>query len=234
MDGTRQPLLLLPGLLNDAELWRDPMAALADVAEARVADLGRGASLAELAAQALVGLPPRFAVAGFSLGGYVAQEILRQAPERVARLALIDTAARPDPPQRRRQRLAQALAVERAPEHFVGFGERLMQQYVGPARRHDRALLQRIQAMTRRLGPAVFVRQSRLERGDGRPLLAAYRGPALVLCGLQDRITPPPLAHEMAALMPQAELVLLEDCGHLAPLEQPAQVAAALRRWLRA
>ncbi|WP_066093035.1 alpha/beta fold hydrolase [Xanthomonas massiliensis] len=226
------PLLLLPGLLNDAELWRAQLAALGDIAACQVGDLSRGETLQALAEQVLAGMPERFALAGFSLGGYVAQQILRIAPQRVERLALLDTSARADPPQRVLQRRAQERAVARAPGSFVGFGERLMRSYVAAPRHGDGALLRRVQAMTRRLGPEVFVRQSRIERRDGRAVLAAFAGPALVLCGAEDAITPPALSREIAALMPGARLVVLPACGHLAPLEQPEAVAAAMREWL--
>ncbi|WP_434026915.1 alpha/beta fold hydrolase [[Pseudomonas] boreopolis] len=233
MTRPRSPLLLLPGLLNDADLWQEQVEALSDIADCVVGDLTRGDSMRVLAEQVLAQMPQTgsFALAGFSLGGYVAQEVLRLAPERVDRLALLDTSARPDSPQRAALRREQERGLS-APGTFVGFGERLMRSYVDPSRHGDGALLQRVQAMTRRLGADVFLRQSRLRRDDGRDLLAAFARPALVLCGQNDAITPPPLSREMAALMPEAQLVELPACGHLSPLEQPQAVAAAMRAWL--
>lgn len=233
MTTDRPTLLLLPGLLNDAELWHAQRADLADVADCVVGDLTHGDSLSALATQLLAQMPPQFALAGFSLGGYVAQELLRIAPERVERLALLDTSARADSPERAAQRRAQEASV-RAGSTFVGFGERLMRQYVHPSRWQDAALLARVRDMTQRLGVEVFLRQNRLEREDGRALLRAYTCPVLVLCGQDDVITPPALHEEMAALAPHAQLVQVPECGHLSPLEQPQAVTAALRAWLLA
>lgn len=234
MTGARIPLLLLPGLLNDAELWYAQVEALSDITDCVVGDITGSDSLRTLAEQVLAQMPATgsFALAGFSLGGYVAQEVLRVAPERVSRLALLDTSARADSPQRAVQRLEQERAVAAAPGTFVGFGERLMRSYVDVSHQDDGALLQRVQAMTRRLGAEVFLRQNRLVRTDGRETLAAFPRPTLVLCGQNDVITPPPLSREIAALLPDARLVELPDCGHLAPLEQPQTVSAAMREWL--
>ncbi|MGV7196222.1 alpha/beta fold hydrolase [Xanthomonas axonopodis] len=231
MSVDRPTLLLLPGLLNDAELWHVQREALADIADCVVGDLTGADSMRALALQLLAQLPPRCAVAGFSLGGYVAQELLRVAPERVERLALLDTSARADTPERLAQRRAQEASVLGG-KSFHGFGERLLRHYVHPSRWQDQALLARVRGMTRRLGVDVFVRQNRLERQDGRALLRAYPGPVLVMCGEDDAITPPALHEEMAALAPQAQLVRLPTCGHLSPLEQPQAVSQALRYWL--
>ncbi|APP78454.1 alpha/beta fold hydrolase [Xanthomonas hortorum] len=233
MSAPRPTLLLLPGLLNDAQLWQAQRVALANVAECEVGDITQGESMRALATQVLAQMPPRFALAGFSLGGYVAQDILRIAPERVERLALLDTSARADSPERVAQRRAQEASV-RGGKTFLGFGERLMRHYVHPSRWQDAALLERVRGMTQRLGVEVFVRQNRLEREDGRALLRAYTGPLLVLCGQDDTITPPTLHEEMAALAVQAQLVQVPACGHLSPLEQPQAVSDALREWLLA
>ncbi|MCC8617780.1 alpha/beta fold hydrolase [Xanthomonas vesicatoria] len=231
MSADRPTLLLLPGLLNDAELWHAQRAALAGIADCVVGDLTRADSIRALASQLLEHMPPRFALAGFSLGGYVAQELLRLAPERVERLALLDTSARGDAPERVAQRRAQEASV-RAGSTFHGFGERLMRHYVHPSRWQDEALLERVRGMTQRVGVEVFLRQNRLQRQDGRALLRTYGGPVLVLCGEDDAITPPALHEEMAALAPRAQLVRLPMCGHLSPLEQPQAVSEALRDWL--
>ncbi|MBD4218385.1 alpha/beta fold hydrolase [Xanthomonas citri pv. citri] len=233
MSAPRPTLLLLPGLLNDAQLWQAQRVALADVADCVVGDITQGDSMRALAMQLLAQMPLRFALAGFSLGGYVAQEILRIAPERVERLALLDTSARADPPERAAQRRAQEASV-RGANAFHGFGERLLRHYVHPSRWQDEVLLERVRDMTQRLGVEVFLRQNRLQREDGRALLRAYPGPLLVLCGQGDAITPPALHEEMAALAEHARLVQVPACGHLSPLEQPRAVSDALREWLLA
>ncbi len=227
----RTPLLLLPGLLNDATLWRGQLDDLADIADCRVGDLTGHDDLRAVAEDVLARAPERFALAGFSLGGYIAQEILRIAPGRVLRLALLDTSYKPDSPERAAQRVAQQNSV-RLPGTFHGFGDKLMRSYIDASRLQDQALVSTVREMTSRLGVEVFLRQSRIARVDGSAELRAWQGPALIVCGRNDAITPLAVSEQMAALMPQATLVVIEDCGHLAPLEKPEQVSAALRAWL--
>lgn len=227
----RMPLLLLPGMLNDAALWQAQLAGLSDIADCRVGDLTRHDSLRAVAEDVLAAAPAQFALAGFSLGGYVAQEILRIAPQRVQRLALLGTSFHADSPERAAQRQAQQAAVRMAGT-FHGFGDRLMRSYIDASRLGDRQLVRNVRAMTTRLGADVFLRQSRIERVDGRGVLRGYRDPLLVMCGANDAITPPAISREIAAMVPQAQLVVIAGCGHLAPLEQPDAVTRAMRRWL--
>lgn len=229
----RPPLLLLPGFLCDEDLWRDQLTGLADVADGRVADLGHGDSIAALAWQVLATAPPRFALAGFSFGGYVAQEIARQAPQRIERLALLDTSFHADTPERIAQRRAANKSVS-LPGEFLGMTEQLLPSFIAAERLHDTALVQRINAMTLRQGREVFVRQNAMRREDGAAVLRGLACPVLVLCGRHDVLTPPALHREMAALMPQAGLVVVEDSGHMSPMEQPAAVTRAMRQWLSA
>lgn len=229
----RPPLLLLPGFLCDEDLWRDQLAGLADVADSRVADLGHGDSIAALAGQVLATAPPSFALAGFSFGGYVAQEIARQAPQRIERLALLDTSFHADTPERVAQRRAANKSVS-LPGEFRGMTEQLLPSFIAAERLHDSALVQRINAMTLRQGREVFIRQNAMRREDGAAALRGLTCPVLVLCGRLDVLTPPALHEEMAALMPQAELVVVEDSGHMSPMEQPAAVTRAMRGWLAA
>jgi len=231
MTDTRPQLLLLPGLLNDAELWRDQIDGLADVARCEVADLTRGETIRELAEQALADAEPTFALAGFSMGGYVAQEIARIAPERIARLALIDTAIRADTPER----AAQRHAVDAAASHegaFLGVADRLMASYVDASRLGDKDLTGRIQAMTQRLGREVFLRQNGLAREDGAAALRALRCPIVIICGEHDAITPLAGQHEMAHAIGCTHMVIIPNAGHMTPMEAPEAVNAALRRWL--
>ena len=229
----RIPLLLLPGLLNDATLWRAQLDALADIADCQVGDLTRHDTLRATAEEVLAHAPEEFALAGFSLGGYVAQEILRIAPERVLRLALLDTSHKADSPERAAQRVAQQNSV-RLPGTFHGFGDTLMRSYIDASRFDDHALVDTVRDMTARLGAEVFIRQSRITRVDGSDVLRAWHGQTLIICGRNDAITPVAISEQMAALMPQARLVVIDECGHLAPLEKPAQVSAAMRQWLLA
>lgn len=224
------PLLLLPGLLNDADLWRDQTAALSGVARCEVGDITRDTTIEEAAQRLLAEAPPRFALAGFSLGGYVAQEMLRQQPARITRLALLDTGIHADAPERAASRRALD-KVARAPGRFHGFGETLFASYLHPDHVGDDAIVSRIRAMTERLGPEVFVRQNNFVRKEGAEVIRALRVPFLVLCGENDVLTPPAGHREIAALVPHARLVIVPGSGHMSPIEQPQAVADALRSW---
>lgn len=228
----KQPLLLLPGLLNDATLWHAQLHTLADIADCHVGDLTRHDTLQATAEAVLADAPPRFALAGFSLGGYIAQQILRIAPQRVTHLALLDTSFKPDSPERAAQRVSQQASVRTG--HFHGFGDKLMRSYIDVSRLDDHALVDTVRGMTTRLGAEVFLRQSRIAREDGTRVLRDWHGPALVLCGRDDAITPLPISEQMAVLMPQSTLVVIPDCGHLSPLEKPEAVSTAMRDWLLA
>lgn len=224
-------LVLIPGQLCDAELWRDQIAGLAGLVDCQVADITHGESLEELAQQILTWAPERFAVAGFSLGGYVALEIARTAPERIDRLALLDTSIKSDSPERSgiRRQLEQAASM---PGRFHGFGIHLLGTYLSKAHLADEAIVTRIRAMTERLGPAVFVRQSRIPRKDGTSVVRSFLHPLLILCGEEDALTPLEDHIAMAGLNPSARLVVLPGCGHMTPIEAPQAVTAALRDWL--
>ena len=231
MTDPRPQLILLPGLLNDGELWRDQVAGLSDVARCQVADLTQGETVADLASSVLAAAEPTFALAGFSMGGYVAQEIVRQAPERVERLALLDTSIRADTPQRAAQRRAMTQAARR-PGQFLGVTERILASYIDPSRQDDADLTGRIQAMTRRLGREVFMRQNSLERADGEAALRAFRGPINIICGA-NAATPPAEGHrEMARAIGCTHLLIIPGAGHMTPMEAPEAVNQALRRWL--
>ncbi len=225
-------LLFLPGLLCDAALFAPQMAALGGAWETSVADLTRSDSIAGLATDALAAAPEHFALAGLSMGGYVALEILRQAPGRVTHLALLDTSARADTPEQRTRRLG-LLELGRIGQ-FRGVTPRLLPLLVHPSRLDDADLCQTVLDMAARIGPEGFVRQQTAIMGriDSRPSLAAITCPTLVLCGAQDALTPPEHAREMAADIGTAELALIPDCGHLATIERPDTVTDQLRRLL--
>jgi pimeloyl-ACP methyl ester carboxylesterase len=230
--GRRPTLALLSGALCDAALWRHQIAGLADIADIRVCDLTRDQSVAEMATRVLAGLPPRFALAGISLGGYVALEIMRRAPERVTRLALLGTTARPEEQGEGGRPASAPGAEERRADQLA----LLTMLLVHPRRLADRRLSTILGAMAERVGRKAFLRQQRAvrERPDARPVLAAIHCPTLLLCGRQDPLAPPALHEEMAAAIAGATLILVEDCGHLSPLERPEAVTAALRGWLQA
>ncbi|UWX04852.1 alpha/beta fold hydrolase [Pseudoxanthomonas sp. NC8] len=228
----RMPLLLLPGLLCDARLWREQAQALADVADASVPDLTLDDSIAAMAARVLACAPERFALAGLSMGGYVAFEILRQQPSRVSRLTLFDTSAAPDSPGRARQRRMGIAAIRQG--RFVGVTRRLLPRLVH-ARYVDGPVGAEVQAMAQRVGADAYLRQQTaiLNRIDARPLLPAIKVPTLVVVGADDVMAPPAGSEAIAAAIPGAVLHRLAGCGHLPPMELPAESTALLRDWLR-
>ena len=226
------PLILLPGLLCDRALWEPQIVALADIAECSVADLTQADSMAGMAAGVLRGAPERFALAGLSMGGYVSFEIMRQAPERVLRLALLDTSARADTPERLKQRKEQLSLCDRG--EFVGVTRRLLPSWIHPEHMKDEALVEAVTTMTRRVGRDAFCRQvtAIMNRPDSRPGLARIQCPTLVLCGHEDQATPPELHREIAADIADARLAIVPECGHLSTMEKPEAVNRELRRWL--
>lgn len=228
----KTPLLLLPGLLCDAALWRGQSEDLADIAGPSVADLTHDDSVTAMARRVLAMAPPRFALAGLSMGGYVALEIMRQAPERVARLALLDTSARADTEEQTARRRGLIELAEKG--EFRGVTPRLLPVFLHPDRLADQPLTEAVMAMTERVGKDAFLRQQRaiISRPDSRPGLPSIACPTLILCGREDQLTPLELSEEMAALIPAARLAIVENCGHLATMERPWEVSVLLRQWL--
>lgn len=224
-------LVMLPGLLNDDDLWRDQIAGLSDLVACHVGDVTRGRTLTELAEGILAEAAASFSLAGFSFGGYVALEILRLAPQRIERLALLGTSMYGDTPERAAARRALGRAA-RASGTFTGMNSRMLEAYVDRKHLSDDDLIGRILAMTRRLGRDVFIRQNAVERTDNVATLRQFRRPVLILCGENDRIVPPAIHHEMAKTAPSACLVVVPDSGHMVPMEQPHPVTNAMRDWL--
>jgi pimeloyl-ACP methyl ester carboxylesterase len=226
-------LVLLPGLLNTRRLFDRQIADLAGMADAVVPELWHHDSIGAMAEAALAMAPDRFALGGFSMGGYVCFEILRRAPQRVERLALMDTQATPDTPEataRRRSFIEQSRLGR-----FHGVQPSLLPQIVHRDRVHDQSVIQPILEMAAEVGADGFCREqtAMIARPDSRPLLVDITVPTLVLVGRQDIATPLVRAEEMAADISHSQLVVIENCGHMSPLEKPAEVSAALRRWLK-
>lgn len=229
---TDVPLVLLPGLAMDERLYATQVAALSDITEIRVGDLTTADSIAAMAETVLARAPAHFALCGLSLGGYVAFEIMRRSPERVLKLALLDTHARPDDAEARARRLDLIGLAERG--EFESVLARLLPLFIHPDRLEDQALVGTITAMLQKVGLDGFLRQQNaiLHRIDSRPSLGSITCPTLVLAGRQDVPAPVEAQEEIAAAVPNAMLVILPNCGHLSPMEQPAMVSAQLRAWL--
>jgi pimeloyl-ACP methyl ester carboxylesterase len=227
------PLVLVPGLLCDRRLWRHQVEGLADLAgRVLVPDVTGGDSMAGLARGILDAAPERFALAGLSMGGYVSLEVMRQAPERVEALALLDTSARSDTPEQTEARLA---LVELARGgRFDEVWQGLLPKIVHPDRVGEPGIRSVVREMAHAVGPEGFERQERaiIGRPDSRPDLPNISCPTLVLCGRDDTLTPPHLHQELADAIPGARLIQIDHCGHLSTLERPEAVASAMRDWL--
>lgn len=231
----KSPLVLVPGLLCDVQLWRPQFENLTDIADIWIADHTRSDTMAGVARDVLADAPfTSFALAGLSMGGYIALELMRQAPQRVARLALLDTAAGAELPEQRQRRMDFIASAERG--HFAHVTETLLPLLTHPSRLGERPLTDTIKSMARNIGKDAFIRQEHaiMSRADSLALLATIACPTLVLCGRQDALTPLARHEEIAAAIKGARLEVIEDCGHLSTLEKPAEVNAALRRWLAA
>lgn len=236
-DDRAQPLvLLLPGLLCDEAVWAGQRAALPEC-RCVVPDYGSLDSIGAMADRVLADAPAeRFALAGHSMGGRVALEIVRRAPQRVERLALLDTGLDPiaSGAAGDAERAGRLALLERARRDGMrAMGREWARGMVHPDR-VDGALFEHILAMIERKTPAIFEAQisALLGRPDARALLPAVRCDTLLLCGRQDAWSPLARHEQMLALRPASQLVVVEDCGHMSPMEQPQAVATALRRWL--
>ena len=228
----RTTLVLLPGLLNTRRVFEPQIEALSDIADCVVPELWHHDTIGAMAEATLALAPPTFALVGFSMGGYVAFEILRRATQRVERLALMDTQATPDSAESTKRR--RALLEQTKIGRFHGVQRTLLPQLVHSRHIDDATISQPIFDMAQEIGADGFVREQRaiIDRADSRRMLVDIDIPTVVIVGRQDQVTPLPRSEEMAADIADSRLVVLEECGHMSPLEKPAEVTAALRRWL--
>ena len=229
---TPPPVFILPGLLEDADAFHASIVGLRDVASVRVADMTHADSIAGLAKEALRQAPDGpLHLVGHSMGGYVALEIMRTAPERVAKLALLNTHARPDTPEStgNRRRL-----MDLAQRDFQGVITALLPKLMTEAHAKDPALAGIITSMALAVGKEAFLRQETaiIGRIDSRPSLADIRVPTLVVAGRDDQLMPVELLQELAKGIPGARLAVIDDCGHMASMERPRQVIRLLREWV--
>jgi pimeloyl-ACP methyl ester carboxylesterase len=228
----RTHLLLVPGLNCTEELFAPQRAALAELCSISIGYHRQDDSLQAIAQRILEAAPARFALAGLSMGGYIAFEILRQAPDRVERLMLLDTNARADNEEQRGVREGMIRIVEDG--DFARVNAMQWLRLVHENRREDRALRAIIDAMAEATGAAAYIRQQRaiMERPDSRPFLMEIRCPTTIIVGDGDVITPPKVSEEMRAGIPGSTLIVIPDCGHLSSLEAPEAVSHAMAKWL--
>jgi pimeloyl-ACP methyl ester carboxylesterase len=235
--GVRNPLLLIPGLLCDEALWAPQVAALSDIAAARVCPNGPNDSLGGLAESIIAQAPPRFALAGHSMGGRIALEVARRAPGRLLGLALLDTGfeqlAAGEAGEREAAGRHALLAMARR-DGMRDMARTWLQGMVYRPRLSDHELVDGILDMFERKTPDYFELQIRalLTRPDAASVLSNLQCPTLVLCGREDAWAAPARHVIMADMVRRSTLAIIPECGHMAPLERPQAVSAALRGWL--
>ncbi|WP_170477295.1 alpha/beta fold hydrolase [Ruegeria arenilitoris] len=226
------PLICLPGMMCDARLFGPQIEALSSRMPIMTFPLSQQNSVEALAADILNNAPPLFALAGLSMGGIVAMEIVRQAPERVLRLALLDTNPLAESPEVAARRGPQMAAVRKGRLWNV-MRDEMKPKYLADGPRQG-SILDLCMVMATDLGPDVFLRQSQalMDRSDQSETLSAYSGKALVLCGQEDGLCPVERHQLMHDLMPRSTFTIIDGAGHLPTLEQPNETTAALVRWL--
>jgi pimeloyl-ACP methyl ester carboxylesterase len=225
-------LVLVPGLGCTADLFAGQISSLREDVAISIADHTKHDTINAIAQAILAAAPSQFALCGLSMGGYISFEIMRQAPGRVERLALLDTTALSDRPAQTERRLKQ-IALAQSGE-FKAVREALWPLFVHPARHRDMALQRAVFKMLDDTGPEIFVRQQKaiISRPDSQSLLEAIHCPALVLVGNEDALTPVSAARVIADGIIGSKLDIVPDCGHLSTVEQPDAVTGALRAWL--
>lgn len=227
-----QPIVMVPGLRCDGFLYQPVVQLLESQIAPAIADVSLDDTIAGMASRILAAAPPRFALAGLSMGGYVVLEIMRQAPERVTHLALLDTNSRPDSEERKQARLAEMELVRQGKSALVS--RMALPGLLAPAHL-DGPVADQVHDMAMRVGTNTYFRQQTaiMARIDSRPFLKGIAVPTLVGVGAEDKLIPLPLSKEMAELIPEAELVIFPDAGHVPTLENPKAVAEAMDNWLK-
>jgi pimeloyl-ACP methyl ester carboxylesterase len=229
-------LLFLPGLACDESVWAHQTQQFSSITATHVANYGASDSIEEMARVALVGMPEKFAIAAHSMGGRVAFEIYRRMPDRVAGLALLDTAYRPraagEAGERERSERMALVAIAET-RGMRAMAREWMQKMVHPDRLADQKLTDSIVEMFGRKTPEIFGAQvtALLNRPDATPVLATIRCPTLVSCGREDAWSPVAQHEEIATQIARSKLKIIEKCGHMAPMERPEEVTAALSEW---
>ena len=234
MNEPTTPIMLIPGLLCSPRLYGEQIPHLWRFGPVTIADHTRDDSMSAIARRILASAPSRFALIGLSMGGYVSFEIMRQAPERVVKLALLDTSARPDTPEQSQARREQIVLAQSG--RIAEVLDATLPHLVHPKHRTDERVRQVLYQMAADVGVDGFVRQqlANITRPDSRPGLSAIRCPTLVIVGDGDALTPPDRAAEIADGVAGARLVTIPESGHASAVEQPEYVTQALVEFLQA
>lgn len=220
--------LLVPGFMLDADMWRDLEDAMPGLGPYRHVETGLDRSIPAMAQRACADAPPSFLLIGFSMGGYIARDIVRMVPDRVSGLVLIATSARGDTPEQVRRKADRA----QQPTGFAGLSRSAVASSLHPDHAGDAPLIARLQSMAARLGGDVFSRQCMLPRPGDLDRLGEIRCPTLVLAGERDGLRSLEETRELQAGIEGSKLAVVEGTGHMLPLEAPERVAEAITGWL--
>ena len=227
-------LVLVPGLLNTGQLWEKQVQGVQDIAHVSIGNTIAGdSSIHDMAVRILDESPKQFSLAGLSMGGYVALEIVKLAPERVNRLALVNTQAQADSPDKIEYRKKTIEASQSGT--FVGASKPFMAKLLGKDSMNNQDIVGCVQSMAQEVGRELFIKQQTaiMNREDKMSLLARINVPTLVIAGDEDQIIPATQSKELSELLPKGRLEVLSGCGHLSALERPDEVTALFRQWLR-
>ncbi len=226
-------LILIPGLLCDKRLWQHQLDGLGDIVDITIGETRLDETINSMAARILEDAPDKFALAGLSMGGYIAQEIMRQAPERVEKLALLNTSAIADNAAqiKRRKCLIQLVKMGK----FKGVTPRLLPMLIHHDALKDEYITSTITDMAENIGQNTFINQQKaiLDRIDSRDDLKNINIDTLIICGRQDEITPVEIMQEIDNNIKKSNFHIIENCGHLSPLEKPETVTDLMRDWLK-
>jgi len=231
---TPAPLLLIPGMLNDERVWRHQLAALNPrCSEIQVVDITTADSIEEIARLALQSAPEKFSLAGFSMGGIVALEMFRQAPQRILRLAMLGSTSRNEKPHQLAPRLALMERAKREPLRDLMLSE-LIPPSLGAANQNDSLLKWEILDMALLLGTDIYLQQCQAlnTRRDYRDMLGEISCPSLIICGEEEKVCPSWISEETAKGIAGSTLLIVSNSGHMVPLEAPEEVSSAMLAWL--
>lgn len=222
-------VVFIPGFMLDESLWEETIRELPANWQIYTANLLKGNSIAEIAQNITQKAPSKFVLVGFSLGGYIARALVEQFPEKVLALILIATSLRPERPQQKQQKLAAIKATSQ--NYFRGLSSMAIAKTLHPLQVNNKTLIQRIQHMGEKMGYDAFVKQSMLNRDDYQSTKIAC--PTLIISGAQDQIRSQVEATELYHHIPNANLKIIKDTGHMIPLEQPQELATSILQWLK-
>ncbi|WP_158785036.1 alpha/beta fold hydrolase [Pantoea sp. BAV 3049] len=227
-------MVLLPGVMCDAGLWQEMAEDLAAFGPLVYGDLSRDASLEEMATSVLSEAPARFTLVGFSMGGFVAREMIRQAPDRVERLILIATSSQQDSQQAQSFKASTAKSLSASHGAFRGLGHKAIALSLSEKHADNERLQSQIHQMSLRMGKEAYCRQLLMARNSDTHLLSQISCPTLVIAARQDRMRSVQESRTLHEHIPHARLEIIDDSGHMLPLEQPAALMQVMQRWLAA